>query len=766
MTARSKIVGLTRQIEANDLAIDLPDVESIADGSPFITDADLEGGEDQSDWDYHNSSASNWKEYIVPFIILALSASWTGFFAFVYYAEASGGLSIERLVYLASMWATPMLLLAVGWLLTMRHSSAESVRFGNVALSLRRESMALERRMRTVNEEISMARQFLAQNALELESVGKRSSQHMIEAAGILAEALADSDEKAKTLETVSNAATTNLEQLRKHLPVVTSAAKDVTNQIGSAGSNAQLQIKLLISGLERISEAGISTREYIDQVGSRADVVFEKLDKISRQSAATLDLASTESEKRAVVSAELLSNAAENMVQKVGSTLNNLDHFVEESAEKIGKNITEVEKSLSGLSQQSEEERGRIFAIIGEVEKHIGLSSARITEIDQAATDQTAKLAFAVSALSESSRAVAADLNNNQHITQSLMELSGRLLTALNAVNEEISSKIPASIAIMDTNFSAAAQQLSVASNSAGELNSLSEALIDKTNILGSLITDQRENVEKIMAESDAHFVARHEQVETLTAALAETRTTLDAVTEEAQSKLNASLNGLLETTKKAANDSREIIDAELVHVADRLIEQNQMSLAKAIDGQIKSMNDLIQTAVERNLSLSESSTIALTLQIKELDELADNLEKRVAESRNSFEGIDDDSFSRRMVLLTESLNSTSIDVAKILSNEVTDTAWAAYLKGDRGVFTRRAVRLLDAGETRTIATHYGQDAEFREHVNRYIHDFEAMMRVLLSTRDGNAICVTLLSSDVGKLYVALAQAIERLRN
>jgi hypothetical protein len=71
-----------------------------------------------------------------------------------------------------------------------------------------------------------------------------------------------------------------------------------------------------------------------------------------------------------------------------------------------------------------------------------------------------------------------------------------------------------------------------------------------------------------------------------------------------------------------------------------------------------------------------------------------------------------------------------------------------------------------LDAGEARAIADHYGEDNEFREHVNRYIHDFEAMMRVLLSTRDGNAIGVTLLSSDVGKLYVALAQAIERLRN
>ena len=39
-------------------------------------------------------------------------------------------------------------------------------------------------------------------------------------------------------------------------------------------------------------------------------------------------------------------------------------------------------------------------------------------------------------------------------------------------------------------------------------------------------------------------------------------------------------------------------------------------------------------------------------------------------------------------------------------------------------------------------------------------------MLRTMLSTRDGNALSVTVLSSDMGKLYVALAQAIERLRN
>jgi hypothetical protein len=72
----------------------------------------------------------------------------------------------------------------------------------------------------------------------------------------------------------------------------------------------------------------------------------------------------------------------------------------------------------------------------------------------------------------------------------------------------------------------------------------------------------------------------------------------------------------------------------------------------------------------------------------------------------------------------------------------------------------------LLDNQEARAVADIYGEDGEFRETVNRYIHDFEALLRSVLSTRDGNALAVTLLSSDVGKLYVALAQAIERLRN
>ena len=105
------------------------------------------------------------------------------------------------------------------------------------------------------------------------------------------------------------------------------------------------------------------------------------------------------------------------------------------------------------------------------------------------------------------------------------------------------------------------------------------------------------------------------------------------------------------------------------------------------------------------------------------------------------------------------------SIDLTRPFAPEISDSAWAAYLKGDRGVFTRRAVRLLDGSEQKDVLRLYDDDAAFREQVNRYIHDFEAMLRTILAQRDASPLGVTLLSSDMGKLYVALAQAIDRLR-
>jgi hypothetical protein len=153
------------------------------------------------------------------------------------------------------------------------------------------------------------------------------------------------------------------------------------------------------------------------------------------------------------------------------------------------------------------------------------------------------------------------------------------------------------------------------------------------------------------------------------------------------------------------------------------------------------------------------------LTQQMISIGQSAHALEQHIELTRADSREKDSEAFARRVSLLMDSMHSAAIDVGKILSDEVDDKAWAAYLKGERGIFTRRAVQLIGGSETKAIRTHYETDTEFQESVNRYIHDFESMLRRVMAERDGGMIAVTLMSSDMGKLYAALAQAIERLR-
>jgi len=762
MTTRSKIVGLNREITESDQETALPPIDSNAQDAAEDDQAAAYDYDDVADETSHRLGVGR---FIAPTLLLIAFAGWSAFFGLTYWSEAQSAMNNDRVITLIATWAMPTLLIAVLWLLVMRNSSREAMRFGRVANLLRTESDALAIRMRTVNEEISLARQFLSQNARELETLGRQSSKKLTDSAQMLSAALADSDQKAKTLETVSNAANMNLEQLRKHLPVVTSAAKDVSNQIGSTGNDAQVQIKTLIAALERVSEAGKSVNDYIENVETRVDDFSIRLEQSLGNSVKLLDDTSSQALDRSAEMATLMNSAADAISNGIAQTSSDVDTLITGSKAQILSNLADLRRALGDIEAQSNQEEARIQAMIANISEHIQNSAAQISEIDRAATDQTSKLAFAVSALDESTRSLGSALSDNQSTTADLLDQSDKLIGSLNAANMDISHKIPAAMDSVNARMTQGIEQVNAALAAAEALDNISDGTLDKLNNIEQLISAQHDAVGALMAESDAHFAARHDQVDALGAALKQTQALLQDMSDQANDSLVTSLLRVRETTRAAAESSRKILDEELAHIADQLTEQNRAALANALDAQVASMNEAVQEAISRNIELSQTASSLVTKQLGELNDMTTSLESRIADTVNSFESVQDESFARRMVILTESLNSTAIDVTKILSNDVTDTAWAAYLKGDRGVFTRRAVRLLDSREAKIIAKHYSDDNMFREHVNRYVHDFEGIMRLLLSTRDGNAIGVTLLSSDIGKLYVALAQAIERLR-
>jgi hypothetical protein len=776
MTSSSTIIGITRQqpdgAEFPTADEGKPLSLNTSDASDDLIVETPQGSHDAGEntyQDYYEEedvNTSSWKTLILPGTLVATFAAWTGYFIWVHSAENWAVLSGDRIVSLIGSWAIPALLIAVAWLIMLRSSRAEAARFGDVASLLRTESEALQVRMRTVNEEIAMAREFLAQNARELESVGRQAASKLNEAAQQLSVALADSDAKAKTLEQVSNAAATNLEQLRKHLPVVTSAAKDVTNQIGSAGNSAQLQVKTLIAGLQRVADAGVTARENIEGLEVRAGEAAIQLSHIITQNAKAFETSVNDASSRTTAITLLLNDAQGKITNGLANANEDIDALVEINLSKLTQQVEMLRESLSDLSTQSKTEDSRVTAMIDRISAHIDDRTGILADLDAASTDRTVKLAFAVEALVASTNALNQSLDQSGENTSKLSQHSEALLSALQIAKNELDVSLPDSFSRAEQRLVISLSQIESATQGAMKLDGVSDDLLAKLSTIQNLISTQGDAVSGLMMASDTQFAAQQEQTDALAAALVETRGMMEHLAESANNDLVVALNKVRDSTQEAAEASRLILDDEMSSVAERLTVQSRQALASAIDGQVAALNDMVQKSLEDNIATSQQATQQITRQLAEIDLMTGSLEARISNAREGFSGLDDDSFARQMVTLTESLNSTAIDVAKILSNEVTDTSWAAYLKGDRGVFTRRAVRLLDTNEAKTIATHYSEDAEFREHVNRYIHDFESMMRVLLSTRDGNAIGVTLLSSDVGKLYVALAQSIERLRN
>jgi hypothetical protein len=735
-----------------------------------------------------------WAAILAGTALAVLAIGWTGLWAWANLADLSNLAAPARIVELVGLWAVPVVLFAICWLLIMRSSASEARRFADVAALLRSESEALEQRMRTVNGEISLARSFLAENARELESIGRASATKLTDVAETLVTALSDTDQKAQLLERVSSAAVNNVELLRNHLPVVTSAAKDATNQIGNAGIAANEQVQALSALMRSMNEDAIATSASMDALGQQAQASRDLIETVAGEAASTLNNATIDSETRMAAMLETLKKETAAVESRLGEVAENVSALTTSNSKVLDDQTAKIEGAVAAIGEAAQTQDTQIAAMIGrfnaaladsntqltaadsEAEARLrkltsGLSDIlekcdqRLTTIDSNATDRIAKIAFAINALSESSSELAVNLAGNEERAAMMLADAEKLLKELGAVSDELSDKLPPKFARMEQQFATSNDALVQLRDESGALDLQSTALIERFSEIETLLKSQRTIFEKLAQESDATLSAKQAEIDALAASLNATHALIVDVSATAEEQLSGPLQRVADAAEQAATNSRALVETELADVSAKLASQSQRAIKQAIDAQLGTLDETVQQAINRNLSLSDEAAARVNRQLQSISELTANLEQRAAAARAGFDGIDDEAFARRIALLTESLNSAAIDVAKILSNEVTDTAWAAYLKGDRGVFTRRAVRLLDSGEARIIANHYDDDPEFRDHVNRYIHDFEAMMRVLLSTRDGNAIGVTLLSSDVGKLYVALAQAIDRLR-
>lgn len=743
----------------------------------------------------------------LPAIVAFLAiAGWTAFYAWANRALAVSGRAPADWAALIAAWTLPVILVCLVWLVVVRSSTREVARFGNAARLLSDESALLERRLLTVNRELSLAREFIAAQSRDLESLGRVASERLSANADRLQSLVAENGSRVETIGEVSATALVNMEKLRGQLPVIASSAKDVTNNIANAGRTAHGQIEELIRGFNRLNEFGQASETQVfalrDHVNETITGLAEQCGHLERMVAARFgELAAQGDEMRAQLDRNEV-DALAAVRTRAKALVDELDAAREATTEAESKTVEVMSARIAALQDEAgsvasqlreSEERARgawreaMAALEAEIAER---SQAHLRSAEEAASlvdTMTGKIVEAQTGMGHVTNNVRQSqlliddvlVRLGQQVTEaksrldeteerlgSLTEAGVRLFELIHASANQAGQELPGAIGRSERALVQIEARAKLLGESMGQIGGESDALAARMEESRSALAEITGSLDGKQDHLRERVTEHLSIIQGLSKSLAEIDERQEAVAGKARDHLTSAIAEM----ESAALNSLASIDNQsatgIERISREIKSRSAEAVAQAIHNAAAEISGQLEQAASHAAGVSREAAIQLRDQLAKVVELVANLESRVDRVRERAEEQVNNDFSRRVALITESLNSNAIDIAKVFSADVSGKAWERYLRGDRGIFTRRAVSLIDNSEARSIQQIYERDDDFREHVSRYIHDFEAMLRQVLSTRDGTAMGVTLLSSDMGKLYVALAQGIERLRS
>ncbi|QNA84282.1 hypothetical protein G4G27_10000 [Sphingomonas sp. So64.6b] len=713
--------------------------------------------------------------WVVPTLGALVSVAWVAAMLWLSWPSLVIAAPIALTSFIAALCVPPALI-GILLLLRLRTSTAEARRFGNTAQAMRAEAASLERTIAVLSRTIDANRDRLAEQTTALMAMGDGAANKLTMIGTGLTAQVAAADAHASTLAEAATIAHAKLDVLMAMLPRAHSETVEMTKVLERTGLSATEFAAALDAQLTALAERGREAdavaggaaqrlAAHIARMEATGETAGTRLEQVTGSMSEAVDgllgrTADAVDEARKGITAQ-----GEALLAMLGTNQAALDRAGQDGAEALAARMSTIEALIDRIAARLDEQRGTSDEIITVLDTGITHVSDRLDILHSQGVDRSQMLAASISALGGSANAMTEALRAGDVMALGVITRTEHLLTALDAAAREIDETMPDALARLDARVADSRRVVGEAKPELLALVTAAESTHDAIEAIAHVISGQRDTVEKLSGTLLETLTSGQIKADALGQMVDDTIGRTHRFAEEAAPRLVEALLRVRDTASAAADRARETLASVIPEAAQALetasAEAMQRASGQALQQQIAAIGEAADMAAE----VAQRASERLTRQMLAIADSTAMVESRIEDARAERENADQDTFARRVSLLIESLNSVSIDITKSVSAEVSDSSWAAYLKGDRGVFTRRAVRLLDAGEAREILRHYDEDPVFREQVNRYIHDFEAMLRAILAQRDGSPLGVTLLSSDMGKLYVALAQAIERLR-
>lgn len=565
-----------------------------------------------------------------------------------------------------------------------------------------------------------------------LDALGTATANKIATLRAMIDEEIAQVAVQTNNLKNAAAAARSDMAVLLANLPKAQVETRKMSDALYEAGAAANMHSVTLIEQFGALS-----------QQATRAEVIaVEAADLLAKQ-IASMDRQTSSAQAQIAAGLEKLARAEDHH-------LTGLTHHIAQVNGELGA----ISTRLAGCDDMS-------ARLINQLREGLADVEGRLAAIDTHGTERTERLNDAIKALTAHSQQLREELARGGDKTHDLIAQAEGLMVALDAATRELDESLPAALTRVATQTEAVQSQIAMAAEQATAVHHRLTEAGAELEYGEDVLTRQASETERLRTA----LTAQRDQASALAQQLANLQVQMAGLSGRASADLVDALVRVKDTASVARERAQEALRNVIPDTAAAIETASKTAFAEVMDNHVKiRLSEVADVAASAVSSASEAAD-RLMRQMLTIVEANAAFTAQMQAAEDTAESNAQATISRRVSLLIESLNSISIDVAKILSNDVTDAAWASYLKGDRGVFTRRAVKLVDGADAREILRHYENNPEFCDHVNRYIHDFEAMLRMVLNARETGPLSVTLLSSDMGKLYVALAHAIERLR-
>lgn len=226
--------------------------------------------------------------------------------------------------------------------------------------------------------------------------------------------------------------------------------------------------------------------------------------------------------------------------------------------------------------------------------------------------------------------------------------------------------------------------------------------------------------------------------------------------------------LFGNLEKVLNVFKNQGALIDNEVQSMANRIGVLSD-SLSGHAKGMIQTTKGVVQelNGIDKDFETSTQKMRQLVADMKQdiaqiKTDMETNVQKGVQVFPTAHDRIQTDLLQDATVIL-DRLQNFSVDMAHIFTPRSEDMLWKKYHEGDQAVFMRHITKTIKASQHKKMRQLYEDNTDFRLAVTRYMAEFEGMTKKAQEGEESKLLMSVLIGSDVGRLYMVLADMIKR---